>query len=106
MIPDPLIYVQNEGDLSNDLLPVKKRTAKHLAWLEELLSSEQWLHDLIFDNFSAGTTYADWISGNAYAYLDRITYVDGSVYELNKIGGYTSSTISPNIDPGWIKILD
>lgn len=105
MIPNPNIYLQDEGQISHDLLPVKKRMATHLAWLESLLSSNQWLADLLFIQYADGATYANWVASTPYAYLDRVTYVDGAVYELQKTSGLTSST-PPNVDANWIKVLD
>lgn len=94
------------GQTSNDLLPVKKRTPKHLAWLRALLSAVQWDHNLIFRDYANGVSAPNWTSGNNYSYLDRIIYVDGAVYELQNMDGLTPSTEAPNISNDWIKILD
>lgn len=105
MIPNPNIYTQDEGKISSNLLPVKKRTSIHLAWLKSLLSPTQWLTDLIFKNYADGSNYPQWLSGN-YAYLDRVTYIDGAVYELQTLAGLTTST-PPNEDPAnWLRLLN
>lgn len=107
MIPNPNIYVQDEGDISHDLLPVKKRTKIHLAWLKELLSSAQWLHDLMFNDYTDGSLAPNWVSGSNYVYLDRVVFIDGAVYELQNTAGLTPSTITPNVDTAnWNKVLD
>lgn len=104
MIPNPNIYNQDQAIISNNLLPVKKRTSTHLAWLKNLLSANQWLTDLIFKNYTDGSSYPQWASGT-YAYLDRVTYIDGAVYELQTLAGLTSS-VPPNEDPdNWLIIL-
>ncbi len=109
MIPDPNIYKQDAGQISNDLLPVKKRLPIHLAWLKALLSACQWDHDLIFKYYADGYVglLPVWTSGNPYVYLDRVIHIDGAVYELENTAGLASSTLAPNIDTdNWIKILD
>lgn len=105
MIPDPNIYAQDEGTISNNLLPVKKRKKIHLAWLKNLLSPAQWLTDLTFQNYADGSNYPQWVAGT-YAYLNRVTYIDGAIYELQMLAGLTTS-IPPNQDPGnWLRVLE
>ncbi|HWY10587.1 MAG TPA: hypothetical protein VN026_04630 [Bacteroidia bacterium] len=106
MIPNPNIYTQDESIISNDLLPVKKRTPIHKAWLKQLLSPLQWLTNLIFVDFAGGSNAPNWVFFSSYAYLDRVCYTNGSVYELQALGGEAFSIIAPNINPSWIKILD
>lgn len=76
-----------------------------MAWLKNLLSSNQWLTDLIFINYAGGSVYSNWSGITAYAYLDRVIYIDGAIYELQNQAGLISTT-PPNVDLNWIKILD
>lgn len=106
MIPDPIIYEQYEGQISHDLLPIKRRKPKFLAWFLSILSPLQWCHDLIFNDYANGVTEPLWVSGTAYVYLDRVIYIDNAVYELQNTAGITS-VVTPNLDTdNWIKVLD
>jgi hypothetical protein len=106
MIPNPEIYYQTESQVANDLLPVQRRKPVFKSWLTALLSSIQWCRDVIFNNFADGSSYDNWTSGNTYAYLERVIYIDNGVYECQKTTGLTSF-VPPNIDTdNWLKIAD
>ena len=106
MIPNPLIYNQNEGQISNDLLPIHRRKPIFLAWFKTLLQPLQWEHDLIFNDYANGVTYPLWVTATPYTYGTRIQYIDNAIYELQNVAGLTSS-VPPNLDTtNWTKILD
>ena len=106
MIPNPLIYNQDEGQISNDLLPIHRRKPKFLAWFLTLLKPLQWEHDLIFNDYANGVSYPLWVTSTAYTYGTRRQYIDNAVYELQNVAGLTSS-VPPNLDTvNWTKILD
>ena len=106
MAINPLIYSQSEAQIVSDLLPPSRRNPKWLAWLTALMSAVQYCHDLLFNDYQNGSSASAWVSGTTYAYLARVVYVDGSVYELQNTAGLTSTT-SPNVDlTNWKKVLD
>lgn len=102
----PNIYNQNLGQLWQDNLPVDKRLPKFIAWGAWLLTPLQWLRDLIFGDYYAGSTAALWAGSTTYAYGNRVCYVDNAIYECINPAGITSST-PPNQDTtNWMKVLD
>ena len=106
MIPNPLIYNQNEGQISNDLLPIHRRKPKFLAWFLTLLKPLQWEHDLIFNDYANGSSAPLWVVSTPYTYGQRVIYIDNAVYELINVAGLTSAT-PPNLDTAnWTKVLD
>lgn len=106
-IPPVVIYAQNEGQMSSDLSPPLRRLPKWLAWLLCLFNPIQWDHDLLFTNgYSDGSSAANWVSGNTYAYAARVVDVDYQVYECKNLTGVTSTT-NPHLDAAnWFKVLD
>lgn len=106
MIPDPIIYDQNEGQISHDLLPINRRKPKFLSWFLTLLKSLQWDHDLIFTDYAYGVMFPLWDGSVTYVYGDRVIYIDNAVYEMQNTAGLISA-VSPNLDnTNWTKILD
>ncbi len=87
----------------NLLLPPDKRGNIMVAWLTALVSPIQWLRDLIFDSYVAGTSYPDWNNTTAYPYGARLRYIDGSVYECIQA---TTAGILPTDTNYWYKVLN
>ncbi len=109
----PIIYDQDEAIISENLLPPQRRLPKWKAWLTALLSSNQWLHDLVFNSYYGGDSAADWNPATTYNYGDRVKYIDNSVYESVNLIAFVSAT-SPNNDlynpttgvGNWMRVLD
>lgn len=101
------IYDQNYQQIWSDLLPPSKRLPKWLQWGIAMFSPNQWLRDLIFSQYTDGSSATDWASGGTYAYGDRVRYLNNSVYELITVLGITGVTTPPDQDiANWIKVLD
>ena len=109
----PIIYEQDEAIISENLLPPQRRLTKWKAWLTALLSSNQWLHDLVFNSYYGGDSAANWNPATTYNYGDRVKYIDNSVYESVNLIPFVFAT-SPNNDlynqatgiGNWIRVLD
>lgn len=106
MINVPTIYADVENQIGNDLSIPQRRKPVWLNWLRSILTPQQWLNDLVFTKYYAGSNATVWVSGNPYVYGDDVIYLDNSVYEcINPLG--VTSTEVPNLDAdNWIKILD
>lgn len=103
----PSIYSQSEAQIANDLLPPLRRFTKFKTWLTVLLSPIQWLHDLIFTDYYAGSSAVLWVTGTNYVYGDRVKDTDYKIYELMTVAGLTPSTVAPHFDPtNWVQVLD
>src|SRR5579872_5179165 len=96
---NPLYEINYQNQVAS-IAPVNKRLTGILQWLISLTYPLQWLHDLFFVDYYSGSPAPMWVSGNTYAYGDRVRFADNSVYEvINEAGVTDTSPVNPSNDP-------
>lgn len=94
------IYDINMAALGEQLLPPDKRGARMVAWIKALLSPLQYIHDLLFLSYKAGSTALQY-AGGTYGKGDRVVYFQ-SVYESL----IAANTALPTTPGSWVKVQD
>lgn len=74
------VYDVDYNKVSIQLLPPDKRFKVMAAWVQVLLKSMQWVHDLWINDFRTGSSASLWVNSTVYKKYDRVLY-KGSVYE-------------------------
>lgn len=100
------IYDFDFGVYVNNMLPVKKRTARNISWLTALLKPLQWLRDNFFNEYVNGSAAALYSGATAYVVGDRVVDdLDNGVYV--SFASQTGVQPSTANDPEkWQKVCD
>lgn len=80
-------------------MPPNKRLPKYLMWVYSLLSPMNWLRNVVFSNYKASNTYAEYAAGT-YAQGDRVKY-EKSFYESLTDGNTDAPT-----EATWLRVVD
>lgn len=75
------IFDINFPQASQSLTPPELRKDKLVSFLKSLIAPQQYLHNLVFDDYANGSSYSGYSATSAYTIGDRVTYIDRRTYE-------------------------
>jgi len=95
-------YDYDTEQINEELLPPQLRQPIHKAWLKVLLHPLQWVRDVFFDSYIAGSAATNWQSGTPYAAGSRKVR-NNAVYESVVFSLAKNPEKYPDV---WVKLQD
>lgn len=96
-------YDYDTEQVNEELLPPQLRQPKEKAWLKILMVPLQWIRDLFFDSYIAGSNDNTWDDITTYFPGVRAVYFDNAVYEAIQTNINTPPDLYPDY---WFKVQD